>query len=105
MEYQLVIQFSKKLKGGFDRLIELENNLEEKFATSQIAQVDGHDSGQGEMNIFILTNNPLDTFKKIKDLLTRETDIILNMKVAYRDTKTDGFICLWPKNLTKFQVK
>ena len=51
LKYQLVIQFSQELEGGFDRLINIEDELDKNLSIN--AEVDGHDFGSGQMNIFI----------------------------------------------------
>lgn len=101
MKYQLVIQFPEALTGGFDLLIKLEDILEANLKTSE---VDGHDIGSGEMNIFIYTDDPQFTFNEIKNLFESEKEVVCNMKAAYRDTEKEEFICIWPKELREFHV-
>ena len=100
MKYQLVIQFSGESEGDFDRLIELEDELEELL--SDESEVDGHDFGSGEMNIFILTNEPSGTFEQVKSALTKKD--LSTMKAAYRDIESENFSILWPKGLAEFVV-
>jgi hypothetical protein len=100
MKYQLVIQFSGKSMDDFDHLIEIEDTLEENLTGD--CEVDGHDFGSGEMNIFILTEEPVETFMQTKSLL--DHDDLSNMKAAYRDIEAEKFTILWPKGLTKFVV-
>ena len=102
MKYQLVIQFPGKSKDDFERLIEIEDVLEEQLTTD--AEVDGHDFGSGQMNIFILTNEPRATFDEIKNILLKGKDVFLGMKAAYRDINGEDFILLWPEGLIKFEV-
>jgi hypothetical protein len=101
MKYQLVIQFPETLTGGFDLLIKLEDILENNLKTSE---VDGHDIGSGEMNIFIYTDEPELTFNEIKNLFKTEKEAVCNMKAAYRDAEKEEFICIWPKGLQEFHV-
>ena len=102
MKYQLVIQFPEELYGDLDWIIDMEDRLEELLTD---AEVDGHDIGSGEVNIFIHTNNPMDTFKRAKDLL-KEVDVVTlqNMKIAYRKISDEQYHILWPQNLTTFKV-
>lgn len=102
MKYVLVIQFPENLEHDLDWLIEIENKL---IDTLSDAEVDGHDIGSGEMNIFIFTNMPAKTFKVIKDILENSNSVIENAKIAYRDINSSQYFCLWPKELTKFQVR
>ena len=101
MKYQLVIQFPEALRGGVDLLIKLEDILEANLETSE---VDGHDIGSGEMNIFIYTDEPEVTFNEIKNLFESEKEVVCNMKAAYRDAEKGEFICIWPKELREFHV-
>lgn len=102
MKYQLVIQFPGKSTDDFDHLIEIEDELEEKLTDN--SEVDGHDFGSGEMNIFILTNEPVETFNQVKTILAEMDDDLSVVKVAYRDIEAEDFTILWPNNLTEFVV-
>ena len=80
MKYQLVLQFDAPNIQDFDFLIEIENRLES--ALGNLHEVDGHDFGSGEMNIFIHTNDPESAFELIKNDID---DLVnTNFKVAYR---------------------
>ncbi len=102
MKAQLVLQFKT---GGdldsFDRLI----RFEEKLITivGKTAKVDGHDFGSGGMNIFILTDDPVATFT-----LTQKTDDSVRpagkMKAAYRLLDREDYVCLWPPELSHFDI-
>jgi len=102
MKYQLVIQFPGESEDDFDHLIEIEDELEERLP--DIAEVDGHDFGSGEMNIFIFTNEPVETFEHIKTIFTDRNNELSDMKAAYRDIESEVFVILWPDGLTEFVV-
>ena len=102
MKYQLVIQFPAESEDDFNHLIEIEGELEERLPRT--SEVDGHDFGSGEMNIFILTNEPVEIFEKTKIILTEKGTDLATMKAAYRDIESDSFIILWPDNLKEFIV-
>ena len=58
MTTQLVLQFKADGDlGSFEKLVSFEETL--SLLLGQIAEVDGHDFGSGEMNIFILTDHPI----------------------------------------------
>ena len=101
MKYQLVLQFSEELYGDLDWIIELENRLE---ACLVDAEVDGHDIGCGEINIFIHTNDPVATFEVAKNSLEENSAAFANVKVAYRNIQDGSYVCLWPKGLVEFKV-
>lgn len=94
MQYQLVLQFPLDEDFDFDALIELETKL--TFELGSEHDVDGHDFGSGEMNIFIHTDNPIEVFKKTALLLNDQLSSIL--KAAYRKIDSDRYTWLNPAN-------
>lgn len=101
MKYQFVIQFPENLNISYDDLIEIEEGLENNLS---VGQIDGHDIGSGQMNIFILTDDPHSTFQEVKKLLKEENNVFSDAKIAYRDIESDTFVCLWPESLDKFEI-
>lgn len=102
MNYQLVIQFPGVTEEDFDLLIEMEDKLEGGLDST--AEVDGHDFGSEEMNIFVYSSKPEECFEQAKGLLTDMTDIG-TMKAAFRHVDSENFSILWPKGLEQFDVK
>jgi hypothetical protein len=99
---QLVLQFATtEGLDSYDKLIRFEKTLISVLGKS--AEVDGHDFGSSEINIFILTEDPLATFALIQqtDLLARPGE---KMKVAYRPLDGQDYVCLWPPELRHFQI-
>ena len=80
----------------------MEDKLEARLDST--AEVDGHDFGSEEMNIFIYSTEPEVCFEQAKVLLTGMTDIG-TMKAAFRHVDSEGFTILWPTGLEKFDVK
>ena len=101
MNYQLVIQFPESLCGDIDWIAEMEDRLEEALSN---AEVDGHDLGGGEVNIFIFTDAPKETFNEVKEILESSDYLLDQTKVAYRAINEDQYTCLWPEGLTEFEV-
>ena len=102
-KYQLVVQF--KIGGesadGLGLLDALEEKLEE--IDDERALFDGHDIGSGEVNFFIMTNEPNGTFARLRLLL--EGDGLLNRsEIAYRELDGEEFTALWPPGLKRFEV-
>ena len=60
MKYQLILQFPFSTLEDYDALVVLEESLSKHLANC--ADVDGHDAGSGEMNIFLLTDDPVQAF-------------------------------------------
>lgn len=102
MKYQLVVQSPEELWEDIDVIAYLEDRLDESLVN---AEVDGHDIGSGEVNIFIHTNDPNCTCKEVKDLLEEEHIVLVDVKIAYREIGTEKYIALWPEGLADFSVK
>jgi hypothetical protein len=100
MEYQLVLQFPSSAV-DYDALIRIEDLLINKLKAED---VDGHDLGSGECNIFILTNNPHESFARLRAILEKERPWQY-ARVAFRKVLTDEFTILWPPALSKFAVQ
>lgn len=102
MTTQLVLQFeADRGLDSFNKLVSFEEVLSSLLGG--MAEVDGHDFGAGEMNIFILTDQPIASFN-----LVQQTDRSLRpdgeMKAAYRQLDKEDYICLWPPGLSNFQI-
>ena len=98
--FQLVFQFSEPSNlAEFDALIDLETAL--IAATGMF--VDGHDSGMGEFNIFIHTNNPRQTLEQAGGLI-QTLRPGLSFAAGYRDFADDDYTPLWPLSLQSFVV-
>ena len=67
MRYQLVLQFRGETLADYDQMVALEDRLIEDLGSS--ADVDGHDCGSGETNIFIFTPDPVTTFWRVRQTL------------------------------------
>ena len=101
MKYQLVLQWPASSIKDYDAMIAVENALVEKL--SKAHDVDGHDAGSGEVNIFIRTDDPKLGFNEVKDILgTRDSWV--DARVAYREVGGSEYTILWPKGLTEFKV-
>ncbi len=101
MQYQLVIQFPELFFDDLDEIAELEDRLD---ASLLDAECDGHDIGSGEVNIFIHTNKPMETYEILKHILEKEHIDRKIIKIAYREIEKDHFICLFPEDLKDFKL-
>lgn len=82
-------------------MIELEDSI--IAGLGNFGEVDGHDMGSGEMNIFIRTDQPNLTFELIKSLLGTK-NFMPDLKAAFRDVGKDNYTILYPPNLTHFKL-
>jgi hypothetical protein len=98
----LILQWPLKAVDDLDVLVEMEECLEILLADT--ASVEGHDIGSCEMNIFIETDRPVETFESVRGALqsgSRWSDI----RVAYRSIDGDIYSILWPADLLEFVVR
>ncbi len=102
MRYELVLQWpSKSPVTDFDILIETEDLLSEELPSE--SEIDGHDAGANEINMFILTDDPMKSFHQVKGILENRANWA-NIRVAYREVSGSKYVILWPESLTKFEV-
>jgi hypothetical protein len=102
MRYQLVLQWPADDIQDYDMMIGIEDQLIEKLSPDH--DIDGHDFGSGEMNIFIHTNAPEAAFREAADTLSTN-NMWPQVRAAYRTFDESEFTILWPKELQKFDVK
>ena len=90
---QLVLQFKPWDDRPFDQLIEFEDQL--MAVLEGIGEVDGHDLGSGEANIFILTD-------KLSPVLTRTAGVLAVSglrsicSAGYRSLEQRSYVRVWP---------
>jgi hypothetical protein len=101
VRYQLILQFTADTTADFDQLVALEEKL--IAGLDGIAVVDGHDFGQSEFNIFIVTDQPGMVFDKAHGIVRDEWPPQA-MRAAYRESAGEDYIILWPLTLTEFSV-
>jgi hypothetical protein len=101
MKYLLVLQWPAASIKDYDRMIEIEDVLIEHL--SEGSDVDGHDAGSGEMNIFIHTDDPIAAFNEARAAL-ESRDFWIDARIAYRDLTKSEYKILWPKELKEFKV-
>lgn len=100
MKYQIVLQFPETLL-TFDYLVRMEDDF---VALLKNDDIDGHDIGSGEINIFILTDSPINTFERLKQYLVSK-ELLNSVKVAYRDLNSDIYKILYPDTLKEFDIR
>lgn len=101
MKYQLVLQWPASSIKDYDTLVEIEDLLIDSLIDG--SEVDGHDAGTGEMNIFIHTDVPENAFNIIKSLIGTN-NYWVNVRAAYRELGCSGYTVLWPKDSDEFKI-
>jgi len=95
MQYQLTLQFTGDSLADYDAMIALEDALTEQLGDS--ADVDGHDCGSDETNIFIFTPDPAATFQRVRPVLER-TRQLEAVTAAYREADGERYTVIWPED-------
>jgi hypothetical protein len=101
MRYMLILQFATGQHiDAYDELVEYEELLDDRLY--DVAQVDGHDSGSGQMNIFIRTNEP---YKALQIALPlAPSSLKSSMKAAFRESRGETYTVIYPPDATEFKV-
>lgn len=106
MKHQLVLQFQGDDPDTLEKVIALEDQLIETLAASTGAEVDGHEPGDGVINLTLLTKNAAKLWEKIEPLVEEAAsdDLEINA-VAFRPLDGDEFTVLWPTDFDgEFEV-
>ena len=99
--YQLVLEFEGKTLHDFDRISEFEEILMDALPADV---VDGHDAGQGIVNIFIHTDRPEQCFEEAMRALDGAEPGL--SAAGYRAKTEEAYIRLWPKgDPTPFRLR
>ena len=98
MKYQLVLQFPGASLSEYDAAVRIEEALNDAMNGS--AEVDGHDVGADQVNLFIWTDDPSTTFALVKEVLER-LDEFEWVTAAYREGDGDSYTVLWPEDWRK----
>jgi len=101
MKFQLVLQFSTAEMEQLDELMALEEDLIQNLPST--SEVDGHDFGSGELNIFIVTDQPREAFDAARSVIQRGS-FMDQLRAAYRQQGKEEYVILWPEHLEQFRV-
>jgi hypothetical protein len=92
MNYQLVMRFPKA-SASAETLRALEIALGQDLAGT--AQLDGHDTGARNVDLFIVTADPKSTFRRSKPALER-LQLLDRVTAAHRLEGGSRFTVVWP---------
>lgn len=96
MNHQLVLQFHGDDEDTLDKVIELEDRLIEALGGSTSVEVDGHESGDGVINLILLAKNASKVWEKIEPIVEGASDELDINAVAFRAIDAEDFTVLWP---------
>lgn len=95
MNYQLVLQFREESLQGFLAVGDFEGPLEKALGTSEM--FDGVDSGAHGANLFIYSDDPVATLRRIRALLGQAANL-RGFAAAYRTVSAEDFRTIWPED-------
>ncbi len=97
MNHQLVLQFQGDDAATLEKVIELEDQLIEALDGSTAAEVDGHEPGDGVINLVLLAKNAAKVWEKIEPMIEEAASDDLEISaVAFRPLNGEEFTVLWP---------
>jgi len=91
--FQLVLQFRGASIEDLDELLEVEDALIEMLEDRE--ELAGHDIGTRARNIFIVTDDPDATFRRLSPFLERAR-LLIRLIVAARPVNEERYRILWP---------
>ena len=98
MDYQLVIKFWRKSLEDETFLPTIQSEL--KGVLGDAVALDGYDVSDKEINLFVLTPDPKDTFRRIKTVL-ESRGIVRGVSAASRLVGGAHFTSIWPLRSTR----
>ena len=98
MDYQLVIKFWRKSLGDETFLATIESELQ--AALGDAAVLEGHDVSPKEINLFVLTSDPRQSFRRARHVLER-LGILHGVSAAFRLVGGASFTSVWPLRVTR----
>jgi len=101
MDSRLVLQWCEPNLPHFDQLIAIEDSL--IAAIGEYGEVDGHDAGAAECNIFIETHEPMNCFDVLRSVCGRESWFAA-LTAGYRRLDEQAYNPLWPTDMKSFTV-
>ena len=98
--YQLVLQWRGEDIPSFDTLVALEDALIDGL--DDWGEVDGHDTGQDESNIFVMTDEPESCFQRCL-LILQGSGYEQGLAAGFRGVE-ETYVALWPEGTVDFFV-
>ena len=90
--FQLVLQFAPWSDRDFELLVQLEDQLDAVLGSDE---VDGHDLGSNEANIFVVTEHPAPALQACLPVI-REAGLLANFSAGCRSVGEDVCARAWP---------
>ena len=101
MDYQLVIKFWRKSLEDEAFVVTLESELKDALGD---AVFDGYDTKAEEINVFVNTADPRQSFRRIKRVLEKHATL-RGVSAAFRLVGGAQFTSIWPpRAMRKFKL-
>lgn len=100
-QYQMVLQWRGEDQPSFDILVDLEDAL--IAGLGDVGDVDGHDVGQNESNIFIMTDEPKSCFQRCL-LILHGSGYEQGLAAGFSGEDDETYTSLWPASAVDFGV-
>lgn len=102
MDYQLVIKFWRASLTDEAFLATVESALKQALGDS--VELEGYDVSPKEINLFMLTADPRQTFRKARDVLEKQ-GVTNGVSAAFRLNGGARFTSIWPlRAMRKFKL-
>jgi hypothetical protein len=98
MNYQLVIKFWRKSLEDETIVSTIQSELKSVLGDS--AELDGYDIGAKEINLFVVTPDPKQSFRRINTVLEHR-GIVQGVSAASRLVGGAHFTSIWPLRATR----
>lgn len=98
MDYELVIKFWRASLRDEMFLATIESQLRETLGDA--VNLDGYDISPKEINLFVQTGDPRQTFRRCRDVL-ETMGVVQGVSAAYRLVGGASFTSLWPLRATR----
>ena len=98
MDYQLIIKFWRKSLADEAFLATIESELQQ--AVGDMAQLDGYDVSRNEINLFMVTADPKQAFRRARTVLER-MGLERGVSAAFRLVGGARFTSVWPLRATR----
>ncbi len=98
MDYQLVIKFWRRSLEDETFLATIESEL--KQVLGDTVELDGYDVSKNEINLFMVTADPKQSFRRAREVLER-MGLVKGVSSAYRLVGGARFTSVWPLRSTR----
>ena len=95
MDHQLIVRFPVSAVSDHPAMVRLEAALAGILDDTE--ELDGHDFGLDEADLFLLTADPVRTFERIKPVLVR-AGLLDTLTAAHGATDAEEYTVLWPES-------